>query len=84
MLSTPAPTSSPTNSAFTSQRPKVASIEDDEESDSELLSRSRFVGVSGVSALPVSGVPTYPVSEVPALPALPHAERISVAELKKQ
>ncbi len=69
MLSTPASTSTPTNSASTSQRPKVASVEDDEESDSELLSRGRFVGVSGVSALPISGVPACPVSEVPAIGA---------------
>ncbi len=64
-MSTPAPTSTLTTSAFTSQRPKVASVENDEESDSELLSCGRFVGVSGVSALPVSGVPACSVSEVP-------------------
>ncbi len=69
MLSTPTPTSTPTTSASTSQRPKVASVEDDEESDSELLSRGRFVGVSGVSALLISGVPACLISEVLALPA---------------
>ncbi len=65
MLSTPAPNSTPTTSASISQRSKVASVEDDEESDSELLSRGRFVGISGVSALPVSGVSACSISEVP-------------------
>ncbi len=105
MLSTPALTSTPTTSTSTSQRPKVTSIEDNKESNFELLSRGRFVSISGISALPVSGVSTCSVSEVPisgvsalpvsgvpacfifevpVLPALLDAERLSVAELKKQ
>lgn len=70
-----------TTSASTFQRPKVAFVEDDKESDSELSSYGRFVGISEVPALPVSEISVMLVSEVPLLPDM---ERLSRAELKKQ
>lgn len=55
-------------------------VEDDKESDSELSSYDRFVGISEVPALSVSEVSVMPVSGVPFLPDI---ERFLGAELKK-
>ncbi len=71
----------PTTSTSISQRPKVAFVEDDEESDSELSFYDRFLGVSEVPALPVSGV--FILSDSGVL-FLPDMEKLSKAKLKKQ
>lgn len=56
--------STSTTSTLTYQRLKVASVEDNKESDSEVLT----CPISEVSTLPVSGVPALPVSGILALP----------------